>query len=153
MYLLDTNVVSELHKTIRGEGDAQVAAWLAQVELAACWLSVITLMELEIEVLRMERRDAAQGRVLRTWLESRIVPRFSGRVLDIDAATARRCAVLHVPDRQPERDAMIAATALMHGMTMVTRNVADFEATGVLVFNPWQYRAAHEAERGYAADA
>jgi predicted nucleic acid-binding protein len=94
-------------------------------------------MELEQGVLMIERRDPAQGRVLRTWLESQVMPAFDDRVLPIDAAVARRCASLHVPRTRGERDALIAATALVHGMAVVTRNVADFEPTGVAVINPW----------------
>ena len=94
-------------------------------------------MELEIGVLQLERRDAAQGKILRRWLESHVVPMFAGRVLPLDSTVARRCALLHVPDRRPGPDAIIAATALVHGMTVVTRNTRDFEPTGVALFNPW----------------
>ena len=109
MFLLDTNVVSELHKAIRGKGDPLVTAWLAQINLSTCFLSSMTLMELEVGVLRMERRDATQSALLRAWLDQRVVPEFAGRVLAVDEAVARRCARLHVPDPRPERDALIAA--------------------------------------------
>lgn len=99
---------------------------------------MITLLELETGVLLVERRDPTQGAVLRTWLDSHVRPAFAGRVLTIDVAVAQRCAQLHVPDRRSERDALIAATALVHGMTVVTRNVADFESTGATYFSPWQ---------------
>lgn len=138
MYLLDTNVLSELHRAIRGRGDPNVTAWLASVGVASCYLSPITLMELEIGVLRIERRDARQGTALRTWFEDLIVPEFKDRTLPIDAGVARRCAGLHVPDPRSERDALIAATALVHKMTLVTRNVADFQPTGVALFDPWK---------------
>ena len=95
-------------------------------------------MELEIGVLRMERRDAPKGSVLRTWLEERVVPEFTDRMLPIGETVARRCARLHVPDPKPERDSLIAATALVHSMTLVTRNESDFERTGVELFNPWR---------------
>jgi predicted nucleic acid-binding protein len=150
MYLLDTNVVSELHRAIRGKGDPHVTAWLASTGLATCYISVITLMELEIGVLRLERRDMAQAMPLREWLEARVVPEFSERMLAIDETVARRCAALHVPHTRPERDAMIAATALVHGMTVVTRNTADFEATGVALLNPWQHASLQEAKTRYA---
>ncbi|MNT49325.1 Toxin FitB [compost metagenome] len=94
-------------------------------------------MELETGVLQIERRDARQGALLRAWLDHHVLPEFAGRVLPIDTAVALRCARLHVPDRQSERDALIAATAIVHGMTVVTQNVADFMATGVSVLNPW----------------
>lgn len=89
-------------------------------------------------MLLIERRDRAQSVVLRAWLDSHVLPAFADRVLPIDTAVVRRCASLHVPDRQGERDALIAATALVHGMAVVTRNVADFAATGVALVNPWQ---------------
>lgn len=151
MYLLDTNVVSELHKAIRGKGDPRVTMWLARIGLSGCFLSTITLMELEIGVLRMERRDAAQGALLRAWLDQRVVPEFAGRVLTVDEAVARRCARLQVPDPRPERDALIAAAALVHGMTVVTRNVPDFAPTGVSLFNPWQPWTVQEASGRYVA--
>ena len=152
VYLLDTNVLSELHKAIRGRGDPRVTAWLAHAGLATCYMSAITLMELEIGVLRMERRDTVQGELLRAWLETRVVPEFAERVLPVEETVARRCASLHVPNPRPERDALIAATALVHGMTVVTRNTADFEATGVALLNPWLHGTVHEATARYAGD-
>lgn len=135
MYLLDTNVLSELRRPDRA--DARVRAWAARQRPAQFWVSVITILELERGVMLIERRDAGQGAHLRTWLESSILRQFDDRVLVIDTAVARRCAALHVPDRRAERDALIAATALVHGMTVVTRNVADFAATQVPLLNPW----------------
>ena len=101
------------------------------------FISVITILELELGVFLLERRDTPQGAMLRTWFNDHVLPAFSERILDIDSAVARRCAALHVPDRQSDRDALIAATALVHGMTVVTRNVSDFEPTGVEILNPW----------------
>jgi predicted nucleic acid-binding protein len=137
MFVLDTNVVSELRKVTLGRADAGLAGWADRVEAGALYLSAITVLELETGVLRLERRDPVRGAVLRRWLEGQVLPEFNGRVLPIDAAVARRCARLHVPDRRSERDALIAATALVHGMTVVTRNVADFTPTGVALLNPW----------------
>ncbi|TAL84761.1 MAG: type II toxin-antitoxin system VapC family toxin [Rhodanobacter sp.] len=151
MYLLDTNVVSEIRKVEEGRADARVAAWQLQVDPATCFISAMTLMELEIGVLRMERRDAVQGAVLRAWLERRVLPEFSGRVLAVDEAVSRRCARLHVPDPRSERDALIAATALVHGMTVVTRHTADFASTGVLLLNPWEPLTLQDAPGRYVA--
>jgi predicted nucleic acid-binding protein len=137
MYVLDTNVVSELRKVKAGKADANVTAWTATVDAASLFISAITVMELETGVLQIERRDAAQGAMLRSWLDHHVMPEFSGRVLPIDGIVAQRCARLHVPDRRSERDALIAATALVHGMTVATRNVADFVETGVSIHNPW----------------
>jgi len=138
MYVLDTNVLSELRKVRLGRADANVAAWAESVDAADLFVSAITIMELELGVLSIERRDATQGAMLRSWLEQQVLPEFSGRTLPIDTAVAQRCARLHVPDKRGERDALIAATALVHGMAVVTRNVADFTPTGVTIVNPWE---------------
>lgn len=137
MYLLDTNVVSELRKARAGKADKNVKAWADGVSATSLFLSVITILELETGILLIERRDPTQGAVLRTWLDSHVLPAFSGRILAIDVAVAQRCAKLHIPDPRADRDSLIAATALVHGMTVVTRNVLDFEPTGVEIFNPW----------------
>lgn len=137
MYLLDTNVVSELRKVKSGKADRNVADWTDRVEASDLYLSVIVLQELEIGVLLAERRDPLQGALLRTWLNAHVLPAFSDRILAIDMAVAQRSARLHVPDPRPFRDCLIAATALVHGMTVVTRNVADFQAAGVQFLNPW----------------
>lgn len=137
MYLLDTNVLSELRKVGDGKADPNVITWLSSVDAANFYLCAISLMELELGILRVERRDAAQGERLRTWMRTRVLPEFSERTLPVDQAVALRHARLHVPDPCPERDGYIAATALVHGMTIVTCNVADFEPTGVRLLNPW----------------
>lgn len=138
MYILDTNVVSELRKAKDGKADKNVAAWAAHMPAATLFLSSITILELEYGVLRLERRDAVQGSILREWLEQHVLPTFRSHTLAVDTTVARRCAALHVPDRRPERDAFIGATALVHGMTVATRNIADFERMGVPVLNPWE---------------
>ncbi|KAB7781540.1 MULTISPECIES: type II toxin-antitoxin system VapC family toxin [Xanthomonas] len=138
MYVLDTNVLSELRKVRLGKADANVAAWAESVDAADLFISAITVMELELGVLSIERKDATQGAMLRAWLEQHVLPEFSGRTLPIDTTVAQRCARLHVPDKRGERDALIAATALVHGMAVVTRNVSDFEPTGVPIVNPWE---------------
>jgi predicted nucleic acid-binding protein len=137
MFLLDTHVVSELRKIRLGKADAHVAHWADSVDAADLYLSVITIQELEIGVLLAERRDPSQGAVFRAWLNVHVLPAFTGRILVVDTAVAQRSARLHVPDPRSFRDALIAATALVHGMTVVTRNLADFEPTGVSILNPW----------------
>jgi len=137
MFVLDTNVVSELRKVRLGRADLNFATWTQNVDAADLFVSTITIMELELGVLSIERKDATQGAMLRTWLEQHVLPEFSGRTLPVDTAVAQRCARLHIPDKRGERDALIAATALVHGMTVVTRNVADFKPTGVTIINPW----------------
>jgi predicted nucleic acid-binding protein len=128
MFLLDTNVVSELRRPERADANVRVEHYA---------ISVVTVQELERGTLLMERRDPAQGAILRRWLEKEVLARLAPRILPIDVAIARRCAILHVPDPRPERDALIAATALTHGLTLVTRNVADFEQMGVALLKPW----------------
>ena len=133
--LLDTNVVSELRKAAKA--DANVTAWAAAQPQDTLFVSTMTVLELEIGVQRMERRDRRQGAVLRQWLDGHVLPAFDDRVLVFDTAIARRCAALHVPDPKPERDAIIAATALVHGLTLATRNIADFQNMGVKLVDPW----------------
>lgn len=137
-YLLDTNVVSELRKVGDGKADANVVAWAGAQDTASLCISAITILELEHGILGVQRRDAAQGARLRTWLENQVRPAFAGRILSIDDAIATRCAHLHIPDRRNEADALIAATALVLGLTVVTRNIRDFEGAGVVVLDPWQ---------------
>jgi len=139
MYLLDTNVLSELRKRRSGKIDANVEAWVGSIDQADMYLSVITVMEVELGIALLERRDARQGGVLRLWLHDKVLPAFGGRILGIDTPIALRCARLHVPDTKSERDAWIAATGLVHDMTIVTRNAVDFASTGVTLLDPWSY--------------
>lgn len=149
MYLLDTNVVSELRRVFAGKGDERVAAWQTRTDRDTCFTSALTLMEIEVGVLRMERRDAAQGSVLRQWLEESVRPIFAERTLVVDTAVAHRTATLHVPNPRPPLDALIAATAFVHDLVLVTRNTRDFAGTGVLLLNPWEFTAIHEAPADY----
>ena len=135
MFLLDTNVVSELRKT---QADPAVVAWARSVPAYKLYISAITLLEIETGILRLERRDPEQAAPLRNWLEVHVMSAFAGRVLSVDGAVARRCARLHVPDRSNECDALIAATALVHDMTIVTRNTQDFALSGAPLLNPWE---------------
>lgn len=138
MFLLDTNVISELRRPQKADGN--VVAWAGTVEAASFFLSAITILEIELGALQISRRDAAQGAMLRSWIDEQILPRFEGRILPVDTVVAQRCARLHVPDPRAERDALIAATALAHGLTVVTRNIADFKPLGVTLLNPWAAR-------------
>jgi predicted nucleic acid-binding protein len=135
-HLLDTNVVSELRKT-PGVVNPGVLAWAEARAVHALFISVVTVMEIELGILRRQRRDPGQGTVLRRWFDSGVLVGFAGRILPVELGVARRAAQLHVPDTRPERDAYIAATALEHGLIVATRNVADFEPMGVALVNPW----------------
>ena len=138
MYLVDTNIVSELRRAKSARVNRGVLAWSTSVSTPSLFLSVITILELEKGVLGLARRDPPQAAVLRRWLDGHVLAAFSGRILAIDTAVARRCGTLHVPNPRPDRDALIAATALVHTMTVVTRNVADFLPLGVETLNPWE---------------
>lgn len=138
MFVLDTNVVSELRRVRAGRADKNVSIWADGVDYGELYLSVITVHELDLGVLLAERRDSRQGGILRRWFDQQVLPAFDGRILPIDIKVVRCSARLHVPDPRPLRDAFIAATALVHGMTVVTRNVSDFRATGVAILNPWR---------------
>lgn len=136
MFLLDTNVISELRRSDRA--DRNVVTWAGTIPAASFFLSAISLLEIELGALQIARRYAAQGAVLRAWIDDQLLPRFEARILAVDTVVAQRCARLRVPDPRAERDALIAATAMVHGLTVVTRNVADFEPTGVALLNPWR---------------
>lgn len=138
MFLLDTNVVSELRKVKAGKADRSVTTWSDSVDAGVLYLSAITIEELEMGVLGIERRDKLQGQFLRRWMDEQVLPTFADRILPIDTAVARRSARLHVPDPRPIRDGFIAATALVHGLTLVTRNAMDFKSMGVTLVDPWQ---------------
>ncbi len=135
-YLVDTNVLSEMRKL--RTANAGVRRWAAGVDAGDLYLSVITVFEIQMGVLRLERRDNQQAKVLHAWLHSKVIPEFERRILPIDMPEALRCAQLHVPDPCSFRDSLIAATALSHGMTIVTRDVKDFGPTGVSLLNPWE---------------
>jgi toxin FitB len=137
MFLLDTNVISELGRP-SAKANPNVVAWAESVPQDELYLSIITILEIEIGILRIERQDPARAARLRIWMESYIRPSFVDRILLVDMGVALCCARLHVPDRRPMHDALIAATALVHELTLVTRNVADFAPLGVAMFNPWE---------------
>jgi predicted nucleic acid-binding protein len=135
MFVLDTNVISELRHG-KPQQSADVRRWAAGQPASRLFLSAITLLELEIGILGLERRTPPQGSALRTWLVG-VRAAFAGRILPFTDNTAPVCASLHVAHPRSERDAMIAATAIEHSFTVVTRNVSDFADTGVALVNPW----------------
>ena len=138
MYLLDTNVVSEFRKLDSGRADSRFKAWAESARPEAHYLSAATILELEVGVLLIERRDSVQGARLRSWMRDKVIAAFKGRILAFDTAVSLRCAALHVPDPRAEIDAIVAATAWVHAMKVVTRNVSDFRGMGVPLLNPWQ---------------
>ena len=135
-YLLDTNVISELRKPA-GRASMNVRVWAERQRTSDLWISVITVMEIEIRVARLERRDSVHGDVLRKWLERDLLAAFATRILPVDLAVVRRASAMHVPDPRPERDVLIAATALSLNLVVVTRNIVDFQPLGVELLNPW----------------
>ena len=140
-FLLDTHVLSELRKIRLGRADRHVAAWADGVHARDLYVSVITLQEIEQGILQLQRRDPAQSAPLRHWFDAQVRPLMAPRTLPVTAEIALRCAQLNVPDPRPFRDGLIAATAWVHGLTVVTRNEADFAGTGVALLNPWRERA------------
>ncbi len=137
MFLLDTNIISESRKLGSPRIDPHVAEWLGQIDVEATYVSAMTIFELERGVRQMERRDAKQGAALRRWLDDQIMPTYEHRTLPLSREVALICAGLHIPDPKSERDAWIAATALGAGLTLVSRNVADFAGMGVELINPF----------------
>lgn len=147
MFLLDTNVLSELRKHGDGRAHPRVAAWFDRVDADTCYLSVVTLFELDLGIRLLERRDVRQGGKLRSWYEQLVLAEFAERTLPIDVPVVQRCAALHVPDPRPDRDGYIAATALVHGLAVVTRNVGDFADMGLALVDPWRSSPDEEKRR------
>jgi len=138
MFVLDTNVISELRKAKAARANPGVTEWASDTPAPLMFMSAITLHELEHGVLLSEHNDRATGEILRAWLDHSVIPAFSRRILAVDQSVATTAAALHVPDPAPFRDALIAATAIVHDMSVVTRNVRDFERfTDLEVLNPW----------------
>jgi predicted nucleic acid-binding protein len=135
MFVLDTNVISELRQG-KPNPSMSVRQWAAGQPSNQLFLSAITLLELELGVQALERKTPPQGSALRHWLGG-VRAAFAGRILPFAESTAPVCAALHIPKPRSDRDAMMAATALEHRFTVVTRNVSDLESTGVALVNPW----------------
>ena len=138
MYLLDTNVISEMRKVATGRANLGLCEWASRQEASWFHISVVTAMELERGILSVERRDTQQGKLLRRWLEQVVRRQFGDKTLFIDDITAEICASLHVPNRCPENDAWIAAQAIQHNLTLVTRNEKDFIGLGIKLINPFR---------------
>ncbi len=137
MLLLDTNVISELRKVSRGQVHPNFAAWAKTLRWSDLYLSAITIHELEIGVSRLAQYDAMQADILRDWLDNKVLQRFASRILPVDTAVATHSARILLPRTRPLEDALIAATAYVHRMKIVTRNQADFEDYDIEVVNPW----------------
>lgn len=107
MYLLDTNVISELRKEASGKADASLVAWANSVDTTELFLSSITILELEMGVLKVERKDPSQGKLLRLWFDYKVFPAFTGKILSVDADVALQCARLHIPNPTQAQSVML----------------------------------------------
>lgn len=145
MYVVDTNVLSDLRRPERAE--PALVAWSKQTQADSLFVSVVSIWEIEQGILAVQKRDPAAAKILRSWLEDKLIPQYKDRFLSVDMATARACAALHVPKTQSYRDSLIAATALALGYTVVTRNVSDFAPMGVPYINPWVPRGSNIEDR------
>jgi predicted nucleic acid-binding protein len=138
MLLLDTNVISELRKVTHGRTDPRFVAWSNDLRWSDLFLSAITIYELEVGISRLEEYDRLQALKLRTWFQEKVLARFEQRILVVDTAIALRSGQLQLQRTRQVEDTLIAATAQIHRMTLVTRNTQDFDDTGTQLFNPWQ---------------
>ena len=144
MFILDTNAISDLRAN-KPKQDAGLRAWAASQPAAAQYLTTITVLELEMGVLGLERRDPTQGAMLRAWMTG-VLASFRGRILPFSEKAALICAALNVPHLKPHRDSMSAAIALEHGFTVVTDNLADFAVPGLTTINPWTGRTPRKGK-------
>lgn len=136
MFIVDTNIVSDLRKP--GKAPPSLVAWAQSQPPSAIYISVVSMWELEYGILLKAHSDLAQGKVLKDWFEQSVISAYTGRILPICFDVMRVCAPMHVPDKRPERDALIAATAIVHNMTVVTRNENDFAGMNCPLLNPWK---------------
>lgn len=139
MYLLDTNILSEFRKIGSTREHPQVKAWLCSVTPDQLFISTISLMEIKMGILSAEHRgDHAQAMHLNAWYQQDIKQKFARQLLPISGEIAEICAELHVPNRRPFGDSCLAATALVHNFTLVTRNVKDFQGLKLRLINPFE---------------
>jgi toxin FitB len=134
-FLLDTNVVSELRKQTRT--NPAVSRWIASVDESDLFLSVLVVGELYQGIERLRRRDPIAARKLNRWLTV-LTMSYTERILAVDQAVATLWGTLNVPDPLPVIDGLLASTALIHDLTLVTRNTSDVKRTGVRLINPFE---------------
>ncbi|WP_228777398.1 type II toxin-antitoxin system VapC family toxin [Lonepinella koalarum] len=137
MFLIDTNVISELRKIPLGDANVNVSEWAMRIPEEHIFISVVSIMEIKRGILTLQRRDPTQAKIIQQWFENIIKAQFQSRILPINLKTAEICATLHAPNKRPENDAWIAAIALEHNLTLATRNVKDFDIAELKIFNPW----------------
>lgn len=138
MIIFDTNVVSELRKQSTDRCEPSVSQWSETIDISSTYLSVITVLEIELGIRQIERRDKKQAHILQSWFDQ-LMHVYEKRLVPIDKQVALRAAALHVPNPKPERDALIAACALRYGFTLATRNTKDFEHMALRLVNPWEH--------------
>ena len=133
-YLIDTNVISEIRKGSRC--NPGVKSWLAEAFSAEVYLSVLTLGEIRKGIENVRRRDKPTADALESWFRE-VENNFSDHILPVDQAISEQWGRFNVPDPLPTVDSLLAATAQVHGLTLVTRNLKDVERTGVDCLNPF----------------
>ena len=138
MYLLNTNIISELQKLDSGKIHPQVQRWAYSINLMQTKISVVSITEIRTGILSLARKDQAQAASLDNWFTNRLLPAYRTRTLSVDTEVALICAQLHIPAKRPINDAYIAATAIAHNLTPVTRNVRDFQGLPLMLENPFE---------------
>lgn len=138
MYLLDTNIISELKKLDSGKIHPQVQRWAYSINLMQTKISVVSITEIRTGILSLARKGQAQAASLDNWFTNRLLPAYRTRTLSVDTEVALICAQLHIPAKRPINDAYIAATAIAHNLTLVTRNVRDFQGLPLILENPFE---------------
>lgn len=144
MYLLDTPVIAELGRAKSGKANPSVTRWAAGVASQNLFISALSLLELTGGAVQAERKDRTHGAALRAWAEDTVPKAFDGRILAVDLAVARKRAALPFNEPRSDRDAVLAATALAHGLTLVTHNPAAFRFARLKLFDPWSHAEVDE---------